>query len=385
MVYFYTLLIFSSIFIILSMLFSFYLKFKKNFKRINSLERKLLWKFPKKYGYVYALIPKLTEMLILRNKNKLIESELLELLNNLSSNLSGGVSVTGTIADCLPKIKPPLKNELSLYLILSKEHSSIKALEHMINKTKNVFLKMLWIMLLAHYKSGNALADNLKRLYKMIYIRINIKERINAQLLQSKIQMIVGTILPYFLFLVMNILCPYLIGPVLESSFGLLLLFFAFILHAIGVYIFIRMTRFNSTTELNNALLCEYISFSIRSGTSIITTLNEIKCSGLINNTFEQIINNSASTSELISNLEKTNEPFIDRVVSILKKGYQLGIPICDELSGQALDITEKLEQRALRFQQAAPSKALIPLLLCIFPATYLLILTPIIVFTIQQ
>jgi len=385
MVYLYSAFIFLLIFILLSAFVTFYLKFVKNSKRINSLERKLLWKFPKKYIYVYTFLPKLAEILLLKNKNRLIEAELLALLGNLSSNLYGGVSVTETIADSLAKINPPLKNELSLYLILSKEHSSIKALEHMINKTSNIFLKMLWIMLLSHFKSGSILADNLRRLYKMIHLRINIKARINAQLLQTKIQMIVGTALPYFLFLVMNVLYPHLIGPVMANTLGLSLLAFAFILHAVGVYIFIRITKFNADTELNNALLCEYIAFSLRSGSSIMTTLKDIMSSTLISNVLVRTISSAGSTSELISNLEKINEPFIEKITSCLKKGYQMGIPISDDLCGQALDITEKLEQRALRFQQSAPSKALIPLLLCVFPATYLLILTPIIVFTISQ
>ncbi|MFH1223643.1 MAG: type II secretion system F family protein [Pseudomonadota bacterium] len=385
MIYFYSLLVFALIFMFLSVIFSSYLKAVKNLKKINSLERKLLWKLPKKYNYSFAFLPELTKKLIIINKNKLIEQELLVLLNNLTSNLTGGISVTETIADSLTKIKPPLKNELSMFLILSKEHSSITALEHVLNKAQNIFLKMFWTALLSHYKNGAALCDNLKKLSRAVYLRINIKERISAQMLNTKIQMIVGTILPYLLFVVMNVLYPYLIKPVVTYSLGITLLITALVIHSFGVYFFSKITKFDPGYELNNALLCEYISLSLRSGSSIMNSLKDIASSGLIKKIFEHEIINSTSTSELISNMEKIKEPFIERITTVLKRGYRMGIPISSELGEMAEDITEKLEQRALRFQQTAPSKALIPLLLCVFPATYLLILTPIIVFTIRQ
>ena len=79
-------------------------------------------------------------------------------------------------------------------------------------------------------------------------------------------------------------------------------------------------------------------------------------------------------------NLNNINNSYIEQLSLILKRGHTTGITIGDILSAKAEDIIEKLEQRALRFQQIVPSKALIPLFACIFPATYILIFTPIIV-----
>ncbi|MCX6111829.1 MAG: type II secretion system F family protein [Proteobacteria bacterium] len=301
-------------------------------------------------------------------------------MESVSSNLTGGVSVIESISACLDKLRAPLRNELSLFLILSREHGNIKSIEHCIKKSKTIFLKIFWITLLTHYKNGGALADNIKKLHRTLYLRINIKQRIKAQLLHTKIQFIVGTALPYFLFFIMNILYPYLIQPVLHSGLGIGLLLSAFMVHGVGVYFFYIITRFDMRNELNYSLAFEYMAFSMKNGLSIMTGMNDIKDSGLLDTKTVEIISASKSTSELLSNLAKIKNNYIESLSLILKRGYTLGIAIADDLSSKASDITEKLEQRSLRFQQIAPSKALIPLLLCIFPATYILILTPIIV-----
>ena len=380
MIYIAAGIFFASFFILFSLFFLFRSKIAKNYKRFSYIERKLLWKMPRVYNYLFALSPKVAEFILTKAKDQQIEEDLLILMETVSSNLTGGVSVTETMSACMDKLRPPLRNEISLLLILAKQHGAIKALEHCIKKSKNVFLRIFWITLLTHHKSGGVLADNMKKLYKTLYMRINIKERIRAQLLHTKIQLIVGTVLPYFLFLIMNILYPYLIRPVMHTSLGLELLFSAFIVHGIGVYFFYIITRFEMTGDLNYSLMFEYMSFSLRNGLSISAGMNDIKDSGILSQQAIDIVSSSKSTAELILNLSTTKNIYTEHLSAILKRGYTLGIPIADDLSLKAADIIEKLEQRALRFQQTVPSKALIPLFLCIFPATYILILTPIIV-----
>jgi pilus assembly protein TadC len=323
-------------------------------------------------------MPNLTLNLLDKNKNKLIEKELCVILDKLSANLTAGISVQETLEQSLDLIKAPLKNELQLFLILAKKHSSIKALEHCINKTKNIFLKIFWITLLSHYKNGSALSENIKKLLKILSLRINIKERIKAQLIGVKVQVIAGIALPYVLFIVMNLLYPYLIRPVLNSELGLSIIFFALILHSIGVWFFSKIISFDTKKDLNSSMLFEYMSFSIRSGVSIKKSLMDIKDSGLLEKNVIKIIEETQTTSELISSI--INDQQLENLGLILKRSYHLGISIADDLSSRSSYIMENLEQRALRFQQIVPSKALVPLFLCIFPATYLLILAPIIV-----
>ena len=380
MIYISAAIIFLSFFFTLSLIFLFRSKVSKNYKRISIIERKLLWKIPRVYNYIYALSPKIAEVILTRHRDRQIEEDLLILMESLSANLTAGISVMETISACLDKLRAPLRNELSLFLILAREHGNIKSIEHCIKKSKNIFLRIFWITLLTHHKNGGALADNIKKLYRTLYLRINIKQRINGQLLHTKVQFIVGTALPYFLFLIMNILYPYLIQPVLHTILGIGLLISAFIVHGLGVYFFYMITRFDMREELNYSLVFEYMAFSMKNGLSITTGMNDIKDSGLLPPEIVEIVSASKSTSELLSNLAKVKNKYIEHLSLILKRGYTMGIAIADDLSSKASDITEKLEQRALRFQQIAPSKALIPLLLCIFPATYILILTPIIV-----
>ena len=171
-----------------------------------------------------------------------------------------------------------------------------------------------------------------------------------------------------------------MIVAIFYSRLGLLMLGAAMLLHIIGVFMFTRICRFNMSKELNGSMLFEYMSFSLKNGNAVIVGIKDSISTGLISQSIASSIHKDVSTTELINTLKESKEPYMKNLSSILKKGYSLGIGISDELSNQALDILEKLEQRAMRFQQTAPAKALVPMLLFIFPATYLMILAPVIV-----
>ena len=380
MIYLASITIFITVLILLSNTFIFGRKVSKNKKRIPMLEKRLLWKVPSWLRLIYSILPTCGENIIKRRKDSIIENQLLFLLGELSSNLIGGVSTTDTITEILPSIEPPLKNKLSLYIVMAKKHGSVKTLEQMINKENNIFMRMFFVMLLNHIKNGGAISDSIRKLQKMLFLRINMTQRIKAQLLQTKIQIIAGTILPYFMFLIMRFLYRDMIVAIFYSRLGLLMLGAAMLLHIIGVFMFTRICRFNMSKELNGSMLFEYMSFSLKNGNAVIVGIKDSISTGLISQSIASSIHKDVSTTELINTLKESKEPYMKNLSSILKKGYSLGIGISDELSNQALDILEKLEQRAMRFQQTAPAKALVPMLLFIFPATYLMILAPVIV-----
>jgi len=380
MIYIASIVIFMAVMLLLCNAFILTQKVSKNKKRIPMLEKKLLWKVPSRLTIIYSILPSCGENIITKKKDSIIEKQLLFLLGELSSNLIGGVSTTDTITETLKDLDPPLKNKLSLYLMLSKKYGSIKTLEQMTNKESNIFMRMFFVMLLNHIKNGGAISDSIRKLQKILFLRINMTQRINAQLLQTKIQIIAGTILPYFMFLIMRLLYKDMILAIFSSSIGLCMLGLAMSLHIIGVFMFTRICRFNMSTELNGSMLFEYMSFSLKNGNAVIAGIKDSISSGLINQSIANSIHKDVSTTELINILRQSQEPYMKNLSSILKKGYSLGIGISDELSNQALDILEKLEQRAMRFQQTAPAKALIPMLFFIFPATYLMILAPVIV-----
>jgi hypothetical protein len=380
MIYIVSTIIFILILSSLSNIFVFSTKFSKNRKRIRLLEKKLLWNIPSWLTLVYAALPGIGEKIIKKQKDTIMERQLLFLLGELSSNLIGGVSTSETITESLINVESPLKNKLSLYLMLSKKQGSIKTLEQMIAKEQNVFMRMFFVMLLNHIKNGGAISESIRKLQKILFLRTNIKQRINAQLLQTKIQIIAGTILPYFMFGVMSLLYGDMIRAVFSSKIGITMLCSASILHIIGVMLFIRICRFNMNIELNGSMLFEYMSFSLKNGIGVITSLKDSIDAGLIDQKTANVLNKLNSTVETISALSEIKESYMKNLSSILKKGHSLGIGISEELSLQAQDILEKLEQRATRFQQAAPAKALVPMLFCIFPATYLMILAPVLV-----
>jgi hypothetical protein len=330
--------------------------------------------------WFYSALPGIGEKIIRKRKDAIMEKQLLFLLGELSSNLIGGVSTTETITECLVEVEAPLKHKLSLYLLLSKQHGSIKALEQMIAKEHNIFMKMFFVMLINHIKNGGAVSENIRKLQKILFLRTNIKQRINAQLLQTKIQIIAGTILPYFMFAVMSFLYHDMIHAVFFSRIGIGMLCVAAILHMVGVFVFIKICHFNMSKELNGSMFFEYMSFSLKNGIAVTASLKDAAGAGLTGPQTMDVINRSGSTTEVISALSGIKEAYIKNLSAILKKGHSLGIGISDELSNQAQDSLEKLEQRAMRFQQSAPAKALVPMLFCIFPATYLMILAPVLV-----
>lgn len=380
MIYVAGITIFCIVFLVLCNALIFSQKIHKNKKRILVLEKSLLWKVPSWLTLLYSIFPSCGESVIKKHKDSILESQLLFLLGELSSNLIGGVSTTDTITETLVNIQPPLKNKLSLYIALAKKHGSVKTLEQMINKENNIFMRMFFVMLLNHIKNGGAISESIRKLQKILFLRINMKQRINAQLLQTKIQIIAGTILPYFMFLVMKLLYGDMIRAVFSSSIGLSMLGLAMLLHMIGVFMFIKICRFNMDKELNGSMLFEYMSFSLKNGNAVIAGIKDSINTGLISHNVASLIKTDASTTEIISILKESKAPYMKNLSSILKKGYSLGIGISEELSNQAMDILEKLEQRAIRFQQTAPAKALVPMLFFIFPATYLMILAPVIV-----
>jgi len=380
MIYLASIPIFIMVLLILCNAVIFSKKVSKNKKRILMLEKRLLWKIPTWLAVIYALLPACGESIIKKRKDTIIESQLLFLLGELSSNLIGGVSTTETITEILTTIEPPLKNKLSLYLLLAKKHGSVKTLEQMITKEHNVFVRMFFVMLLNHIKNGGAISDSIRKLQKMLFLRINMKQRISAQLLQTKIQIIAGTILPYFMFFIMRVLYGEMIRAVFHSTIGLSMLLLAMVLHVIGVFMFTKICRFNMGQELNGSMLFEYMSFSLKNGNAVMAGIKDAINTGLISQDTASAMQENISTTEIITVLKESKAPYMKNLSSILKKGYSLGISISDELSNQALDILEKLEQRAIRFQQTAPAKALVPMLFFIFPATYLMILAPVIV-----
>ena len=78
MIYISASIIFLSFFFILSLIFLFRSKISKNYKRISIIERKLLWKIPRIYNYIYALSPKMAELILTKHRDRQIEEDLFD-------------------------------------------------------------------------------------------------------------------------------------------------------------------------------------------------------------------------------------------------------------------------------------------------------------------
>lgn len=380
MIYLISILVFLLVFIFICSLVIYYKKMSRNVKRINSLERKILWKIPKAYSYIYRLFPNFCLKILTKTRGSIIEKELLVLLDNMACDLSAGYSIIETMNTVVKKIRAPLSNEVNFFLILQRSSGTLGAIQSCLKRSDNLFLKLMWNILLTYYKNGGAVCDNIRKLHNSIYIRSLIKSRIRAQLMQNKIQVLAGTILPYILFVIMGVLYPDLMSQVPHSKIGIGIIFFAVLLHVLGIYFFIRVTRFNTQEDLNTCMMFEYVCFSIKNGVPVLQAIKELKDFNIVNKELLDIALLSDSSSEFIEKLETTKFKPNQDLFTMLKRSHSMGAKIAEDLSFKAKDMMEKLENKALMFQQTVSAKALVPMLFCIFPATYLMILCPIIV-----
>ena len=73
----------------------------------------------------------------------------------------------------------------------------------------------------------------------------------------------------------------------------------------------------------------------------------------------------------------RTTVPELNTLVSALVQADNLGIPVASVLRGQAHEMRLKRRQRAEEQAQKIPVKILFPLIFCVFPALFVIILGP--------
>ena len=73
----------------------------------------------------------------------------------------------------------------------------------------------------------------------------------------------------------------------------------------------------------------------------------------------------------------RTTVPELNTLVSALVQADNLGIPVANVLRGQSHEMRLKRRQRAEEQAQKIPVKILFPLIFCVFPALFVIILGP--------
>lgn len=363
--------------IFLSLSFLYY-KFFDGFKkkdRIKTLEESLLWNIPKYFKIIFPIIPKKTKNFLLIYKEKLIELQLVEILTELITSSESGVSCFDTLEEVINELKEPIKNEIKYFLIYAKKSNIKTSIEDRTSKAQNIFLKQFWQILHRYLISGGVISKKLSRLRESILLKINIKQKINARTLNNKIQLVLCIVIPYFMFCVVNLIIPDLFFKLLNSKTGILLILFSASLHCLGIIIFKKIVKFNYEPDLKKAIFINYISFALENGLSFYDAFFDI---AYLIKVDEKISEEKKNTYELIEFLNENKDLDLKNFCKIINKSLELGSSASKNLNNLYTNIIEGLEYRVQIFEQKIASLTLIPLFIFIFPATYFLILSPI-------
>jgi hypothetical protein len=356
------------------------IKISHNSKQIIKIERKLLSKLTGIYKFIYKFMPSISYKLIFKKNQKNIEYGLLNLLENITNNLSSGLSLKELIKENLLKINQDLQNKIYFFFILNKKTNTVFSLKTMKDNEKNIFLKIFWLIVLSYYKNGSKVLNCFKSLLYILESKIKIKENIDTELLQTKIQAIISVTIPYLVFFVMFLLYPNFITPVIKSTLGKKILLIAFLMHLSGSLIFLKMVKFNLKDYITYSMFLNYVSFSLKSGKPILASVKELIGFNILKKEDEDIIKNLKSTSEFYKKLLNSKDKNLLDFLNHTQRQAKFGTPIAESLEKKSIELIRKLNLKAKRFQKKVVLKSMIPIFLFIFPSTYIIILSGVIV-----
>jgi len=127
----------------------------------------------------------------------------------------------------------------------------------------------------------------------------------------------------------------------------------------------------------------DLMSISVTAGLSLDSAMSEVvdKWEGHLSREFNQVLNEmrmGASRREALRNLaERTQLEDVQLLVAALLQADELGTNLSDALSVQAEQLRVRRRQVAEEKARKAPVKMLVPLVLFIFPAIFVVVLAP--------
>jgi tight adherence protein C len=143
----------------------------------------------------------------------------------------------------------------------------------------------------------------------------------------------------------------------------------------------INARRKNILLQLPDTL--DLLTISVEAGLSLDAAIDKVveKSKGELASEFEIVLNEmklgKARRNALSSMSQRCNVPEITSFISAVIQAEQMGVGIARVLRIQAEQARDKRKQRAREQAMKAPVKMMIPLVACIFPTIFIVILGP--------
>lgn len=350
-----------------------FIEFKERQSKIKRIEKNLIKRLSLYEKIALYISKRLANIIEKRNIIKL-EKELLSFLNKLIQNIISGKSIYNFIEKSYYSAPKALKNILSILIMKQSESNYYTASKLAESSSPSIFLK-LFFSILTSYRAGGKIKESIIKLRDILKNYIIVLEELNASLVQIKTEFIIGIVLPYFLLFIMYILYKDLMKATFDSPIGIGIILFSFILHLMGVFFFKKIIFFKYKNIIKNILFYNYLALMLKMGKTLQVVIEDASKINLIYLVKKENINILEKLK-----ISQNKNLYDNSFIYLIEKSYKNGIPIADNILEFASDQLTEFKTRSLMFKNKAQIKALIPLLLFIFPATYGVILAPVIV-----
>lgn len=190
------------------------------------------------------LIPSMFLNSKIKKRVKLLNEQLGEAIVLISNSIKSGYSFFQAVDVVTKEMTGPISEEFAL---LQKEINlgltTEKALENLVNRSKNDNLELVVTAVMIQRQVGGNLAEVLDNIYSTIRERVKIKGEIKTITAQGRMSGLVISLLPPGLGVILYVINPEHIGLLFKTSLGLAIIGFSILMELLGIYFINKIVK----------------------------------------------------------------------------------------------------------------------------------------------